>query len=136
MALDPLDGYRSVHEDEGTELAAEEMLLRRHIASNAKLLRLISRSKALQEWLESEKGEGFQDQCNIALDEAMSVWLAAVDPCSTECKAAHAKARAAIAAMNMVGAVLVGAAEAANLVEVEADNEQQMTDDVESNGNG
>jgi hypothetical protein len=129
MTPDPLDGFRSVAPD--TEFSAEELLLRRQMASNAKLIRLVSRSHALSEWLDSPAGEGFQDQVNITLDAAMKVWLEAADPCSTECKKAHADARAAIAAMNIVGTILEGAAEATRLVEA---SDQQANAEIHGNG--
>lgn len=127
MTDDPLDGYRD-RSTPDIEYSAEELLLRRLMASNAKLIRLVNRSEALRYWLESEAGEGFQDQVNIALDAAMKVWLEASDPCSEECKRAHADARAAIAAMNMVGTILEGAAEAARLVEASEQQASAETD--------
>lgn len=131
MTDDPLDGYRDRAASPDTGFSTEELLLHRLMASNAKLIRLVQRSEALRSWLESDVGEGFQDQVNITLDAAMKIWLESTDPCSDDCKRAHADARAAIAAMNIVGTILEGAAEAARLVEAA---EQQAN--AEINGNG
>lgn len=131
MTGDPLDGYRDRSAVPDTEFSAEELLLRRQMASNAKLIRLVQRSEALREWLESDAGEGYQALVNIRLDAAMKVWLESPDPCSADCKRAHADARAAIAAMDIVGEILDGAAEAARLVEA---SDQQANSELNGNG--
>lgn len=130
MTADPLDGYRDRSAPPDTEFSTEELLLRRQMASNAQLIRLVHRSEALREWLDGDAGEGFQDQVNIRLDAAMKVWLESPDPFSDECKRAHADARAAIGAMNIVGTILEGAAEAARLVEA---SDKQANSEISSN---
>jgi hypothetical protein len=116
MTPDPLDGYRASNRDD--EFSPEELLLRRQMADNAKLIQLVQRSEALQRWLESPEGEGLQDQVNIRLNEAMKVWLHAADPCSAEVKRAHFDARVALGALEMVESVLGAGPEARRLVEI------------------
>lgn len=128
MTADALDGYRAVSPDE--ELAPGEALLKRQMAENAKLIQLVTRSEALQRWLESPAGEGLQALTNTRLNDAMKVWLHCRDPGTEGARAAHFQARVCIGVIEMIDEIVTAGPEARSAVEAsDAVANQEMSDD-------
>lgn len=116
MTPDPLDGYRAGNPED--DFSPEERLLQQQMAANAKLIQLVERSEALREWLDSKAGEGFQDQVNIRLNEAMKTIMHASKLDSEEAKAAHFEMRVCMGILEVVDSVLNAGPEARRLVEI------------------
>lgn len=115
MTADPLDGYRAVSPEE--ELAPIEQLLKRQMAENAKLIQLVTRSEALQLWLETPAGEGLQNLANIRLNDAMKALLHTKDLTTKVAQEAHFQARVCIGMIEMIDEVLKAGPEARAYVE-------------------
>jgi hypothetical protein len=119
-ASDPLDGFRGQPPE--LELAAGERLLRHRMQESAGLIKLVQHSEAMREWLESPTGRALQDEVEDRLSKALAVWLAATDPCSDACKAAHYEARVAAGIIQTISAIIDKGPEAARSV-AEADQQ-------------
>lgn len=115
MTPDALAGYRAIDRDD-EDLAPVEALLKRQMADNAKLIQLVTRSEALDQWMQSPAGAALQQETNLQLDAAMTVWLTCTDPGSPEARKAHFDARVAVGMMKLVEKILTAGPEARRAV--------------------